>query len=439
MAVRSVAEVILDLSLLSGPFAAVLQVVAIGAGAWLLWRVCRSAPATMLGVCVISAAALTVALVFVARYVWYLFPDQLEPTAYGWLATAMLALTLVVAGMVIDRRWQQAALRTAAAVLVIAGCANQINRTFEAYPALRDVLGIASDIEVPFADLSRPTTGYRAGRPVETHWQPRILPAGQGQLATVRIPAATSGFAARPAEIYFPPAYFAEPRPALPVIVLISGQPGGPRDWITAGQLKSIMDRFAAEHRGLAPVAIVADATGSRFANPLCLDSRLGNAATYLGVDLPAWVKNNLTVDTDPSGWAVAGFSYGGTCALQLATNYPHVYPTFVDIAGDTEPTLVDRRSTVEAAFGGDAAAFARVNPLDLLRTRTYPGSAGAIAAGAGDDESRTAARAVLQATRTAALDTHYTQVPGRHDWGAARAALASELPWLAARIGLIA
>ncbi|OBJ36576.1 hypothetical protein A5630_06915 [Mycolicibacterium mucogenicum] len=431
--------VILDLSLLSGPFASVLQVVAFVAGAWLLWTVRRSAPAMVLGVCAISAAVLTAGLVFVVRHVWHLFPDQLEPPVYGWLVAAVMALTLMVAAVVVDWRWRQTTLTVIAGVLVLAGCANQINRTFEAYPALRDVFGAVPDNEVPFTELSRPATGYRAGRPIDAHWQPRTLPTGPGRLATVRIPAQVSGFAARPAEVYFPPAYFADPRPALPVLVLISGQPGGPRDWIAAGRLAAILDRFAAEHHGLAPVAVVADATGSRFANPLCLDSRLGNAATYLGVDLPAWVKKNLSVDTDPNGWAVAGFSYGGTCALQLATNYPGVYPTFVDIAGGIEPSLVDRRSTVEAAFGGDAAAFSQVNPLDLLQSRRYPDSAGAIVAGAGDDESRTAARTVLQAARTAALNAHYTQVPGSHDWGAARAALDRELPWLATRIGLIA
>jgi S-formylglutathione hydrolase FrmB len=114
------------------------------------------------------------------------------------------------------------------------------------------------------------------------------------------------------------------------------------------------------------------------------------------------------------------------------------VYPTFLDISGDAEPSLGDLQTTIDAAFGGDAAALARVDPLDLLRTRTFAGSAGAIVAGSSDDDAKTTAHLVLQATRAGGMDTHYTEVPGRHDWGAARSALTKELPWLATRTGLI-
>jgi len=38
----------------------------------------------------------------------------------------------------------------------------------------------------------------------------------------------------------------------------------------------------------------------------------------------------------------------------------------------------------VAAAFGGDTAAFAAVNPLDLLTTHRFPGVAATIVAGRG-------------------------------------------------------
>ena len=78
---------------------------------------------------------------------------------------------------------------------------------------------------------------------------------------------------------------------------------------------------------------VVADGTGSQIANPLCVDSKLGNVATYLAKDVPSWVKSNLQVNPDPKAWAIGGLSYGGTCSLQMATNYPDVYPTFLDIS----------------------------------------------------------------------------------------------------------
>jgi S-formylglutathione hydrolase FrmB len=181
----------------------------------------------------------------------------------------------------------------------------------------------------------------------------------------------------------------------------------------------------------------VPNATGSQFGDPSCLDSRRGNADTYLAKDVPAWIRTHLTVDPDPQAWAIAGVSYRGTCALQSATNHPDVYPTFLDISGSAEPSLGDRSRTVADAFGGDEAAFVRVNPLDLLRTRRYPNSAAAIVVGAGDRDTKYDAQVVYDATRAAGMDSHYTELRGSHDWRLFSAALAHELPWLAQRIGL--
>ncbi len=129
---------------------------------------------------------------------------------------------------------------------------------------------------------------------------------------------------------------------------MLAGQPGSPEDWLNGGKLAMTMDAFAREHHGLAPVVVVPDGTGSQLANPLCLDSQLGKVASYLAVDVPTWIKTHLQVDPDPRSWAVGGLSYGGTCSLQLATNHPEVYPTFLDLSGQEEPTLGDRRRTVD-------------------------------------------------------------------------------------------
>ena len=193
------------------------------------------------------------------------------------------------------------------------------------------------------------------GRALSTVWRP---PAGMpsiGAVSEVVIPTDLVPLP-RPVSVVVPtPAYLATPRARLPVLVLISGQPGTPRDWLEGGRLVPMMNSFAAAHAGLAPVVVMPDALGASLANPLCLDSRLGRAATYLAVDVPAWVRTHLQVDPDPRVWAVGGLSAGGTCALQLATTLPQVYPTFVDISGQAEPTLGDRARTVAAAFGDPA------------------------------------------------------------------------------------
>uniref|UniRef100_UPI001C68A414 alpha/beta hydrolase n=1 Tax=Pseudonocardia pini TaxID=2758030 RepID=UPI001C68A414 len=219
--------------------------------------------------------------------------------------------------------------------------------------------------------------------------------------------------------------------------VLIGGQPGDVADWLEAGELAWIMDGFARGHGGLAPIVVVPDATGSTFADPLCLDSRLGNVQTYLAEDVPAWVSAHL--QADPDRRAVGGFSYGGTCALQLAVNRPAVYPTFLDLSGQAEPSLGTRAQTVAAAFGDrpdPEAAFRAVAPLDRLPQVT--GIAGRLVVGKDDEEYGPQARQVLDAARAAGLDVTLTTVDGTHSWSVAKDGLTAELPWLAVRTGLL-
>jgi hypothetical protein len=79
---------------------------------------------------------------------------------------------------------------------------------------------------------------------------------------TSPIPGTVSGFTARDAFVYLPAAYTSQSRPLLPVLVLVSGQPGGPQDWIVSGELQSHLDSFAQANGGLAPVTVVVDPNG---------------------------------------------------------------------------------------------------------------------------------------------------------------------------------
>lgn len=383
----------------------------------------------------------TVALKVGVDVVWRPFLDPLPLPALLWtgLAGAALSLALLRSRR---RRWSARALSVGAALVVLLTGAAQVNQHYRAYPTLRTAL------QLPFleqVDPGRLTTAARqvvrpvAGRAMSERWRPPgDLPAG-GRVSEVRVPGTVSGFAARRAWVYVPPAYLGEPRPLLPVLVLLAGQPGSPRDWLDGGRLIDTMDDFAAAHDGLAPVVVVADALGAPLAQTLCVDSRRGRAFTYLSVDVPAWIRAELQVDPDPAHWAVGGLSFGGTCALQLAVNAPHVYPTFVDVAGQAAPDAGSTRRTL-AFFDGDAAAFRRVNPLDVLADGRAPtrGLAGFVVAGAHDERYRPAARRVHAALRRAAVDVRYVELPGGHSWRVWGPGLRRALPFLAVRGGLL-
>ncbi|MEV4203672.1 alpha/beta hydrolase [Nocardia salmonicida] len=427
---------ITDLSLLTGWLPVALTVLGAVGAVWLLFPRVRRYVTTTMPIVVLSAVVLTVALYLFVEEVWQPFPDPIAVSVYVLIGIAVAAVLLVVPRILVRRSVATVVVTVLAAGVVLVAVGVRINLVYASYPTVGAALGVEEVDRVEAGELTRRERVISA-RPLEPAWQaPDGLPDG-GRMLTATVPPTASGFTAREAQIYLPPAYFADPRPLLPVLVLLAGEPGAPQDWFVGGQLAETMDSFARAHNGLAPVVVVADGTGSQLANPLCLDSALGKVATYLAVDVPAWTKANLQIDPDPRSWAVGGLSYGGTCALQLATNYPDVYPTFLDISGQDEPTLGDRQRTVDAAFGGDTAALLRVNPLDLLRSRTYPDSAGAFVVGADDEMYRPQVERMYQAAKDAGMDVHLRILPGGHNFALWASALRDQLPWLATRLGL--
>ncbi|WP_040796020.1 alpha/beta hydrolase [Nocardia higoensis] len=389
----------------------------------------------------VAGAVATVALAAVIiEKVWQPFPDSLPAVVYVWSGAGVLALTLLAGRWSVrgrDRLRPFVAVGLAGVALAVVICAaGGINAVYDEYPTMGAALGHDDYRIVPFDAALAPKAAPEERVPLSEWAPPKDLPR-TGAVTQTSIPATVSGFSARAARIYLPPAYFADPRPDLPVLVLLAGQPGSTEDWLVGGRLTQTMDAYAADHRGLTPIVVLADGTGGWMDDPLCVDSPLGNAATYLGVDVPNWIRANLQVDPDPRAWAVGGLSYGGTCALQLATTRPEVYPTFIDMSGQAEPVHEDRPSTIRGVFGGDAEAFARNNPADLLARHRYPGSAGAFVVGTDDAESHRATRQLVTAARAAGVDVHLTELPGGHTFEVWSAGLEKEIPWLGRRLGI--
>jgi enterochelin esterase-like enzyme len=350
------------------------------------------------------------------------------------LGAFVLAVVLAVA------RWRARVHRVFAVfavVLVLVGALSGVNTFYGQYPTMRAVLGPLLAETVDLDEAARPAGDVVVpdGSVLADVWQPSSVP-DKGTVSSASIPASTD-YRPRDAWIYLPPAYAVSPRPRLPVVVLLAGQPGTPRDWLDAGQLATHLDAFARQHRGLAPIVVMVDQLGSLMANPICVDSSRGALETYLAKDVPNWVKQRLTVDSRRTAWTIAGFSQGGTCALQLAVRAPDVYGKFIDISGQAEPTLGNRADTVRQVFGGDAEAFRRVNPLDILAARRFPDTEGVVVAGQGDVYYRDEDRKVYEACQRAGMDVRWTELPGGHDWNVWRPGLYDSLPWLARRTGL--
>lgn len=369
-----------------------------------------------------------------------LFPDNLpaEIVLWSWLALSGIGLAIA---RIRRLRWWGWIAAVLAAVVVFVGAATQINRFYGQYPTLGTALGVTRTKTVDLNSVDKQATGTFTAPPggfLADVWQPPSDLPAKGTVSKVTIPGTISGFNARQGYVYLPPAYqVTTRRPKLPVLVLVAGQPGQPEAWLVSGQLVDKLDAFAAAHRGLAPVVVIPDDLGSTFANPLCVDSKLGNVQTYLTKDVPNWISKELDVAAERESWVFGGFSNGGTCALQMGVNAPDVYGRFIDISGQREPTLGDKRKTLDAAFGGDPAAYAKVNPLDVMQREAFSSTAAMIVGGSGDSSYLPQAREVYAAAKAAGMDVTFLQLNGGHDWRVWGGGLEQSLPWLANRTRL--
>lgn len=396
---------------------------------------------------VVISAALTAAGGLLVEKVLRPFPDAVPTIVYVWIGVGLLGVLLGARATVVAaraRRPGRAVLAVVSLLLVVIGAAGPINRVFAEYPTLGLLLGIVDYRAVPLEEVTGRTAAtvggdLARGVPLASVWTPPAEMPESGAIVETPIPGTESGFEARPARIYLPPAFFTEPRPLLPVLVLMAGQPGGPRDWVLSGRLPVVAEEFAAAHAGLAPVIVVVDPIGSSMNNTLCVDSPEGNVHTYLATDVPEWIRSTLQVDTRPGALAIGGLSFGGTCALQLALTEPEIYPTFLALSAQAEPTVGTREETLQTFFDGDPEAFRAANPADLLASRAFPATAGAFVVGADDSEYGPGVRELHDAAMRADADVRYAELPGGHSYAVWSEGLRLELPWLARRMGLIA
>jgi S-formylglutathione hydrolase FrmB len=331
-----------------------------------------------------------------------------------WVALTVLAVGVVAAG----RPRTQLAVFAASFCLLSTGLA--INTWIGYYPT----------VHTAWSQLaSRPLPGQLPWATAEAMRRDGTVPA-RGVFVGVDTGSAASGFDHRGEYVYLPPAWFTGTG-ALPAVLMIGGEFNTPADWVRAGDADRALNAYAAAHDGVAPVAVFADSTGS-FANDTeCVNGPRGRAEDHLVGDVVPFVDGRFGTG---ARWGVAGFSTGGTCALDLALRHPDLFGAFVDIAGDAGPNAGTHAQTVDRLFGGDEAAWAASDPATLLAgPRRYDGTAGRFVVP--DTARADPADGLCAAGRARGMDCAVTAMTGRHTWPFAARAFAATLPWLTAAL----
>lgn len=384
----------------------------------------------------IVAAGSGILIVWLVGDVWDVFDYTFTATFRLWVALLLAGGAFAAMSFRHTRLWRK--LVAAAAILSIAvTSALFINADFGEYRTVGDIF---TPREVPALSLPRPapvdaadvaTPGFAAA------WTPPGEMPATGSVGEIKIPATVSHFDARNAVVYLPPAARTAHPPKLPVMVMLSGQPGAPDDLFVKGGLAHTLDAYAAAHKGLAPIVVVPDQLGAPEKNPMCVDSPLGNSATYITQDVTAWIQANLPVTTDHRYWGIGGFSQGATCTTQFGPAHPDLYRTWFDIAGEQAPTIGD--NTVRNGFGGSQAAYDAAKPAAILaRNAPYQDVAAIVGYGSLDTRLGPETQTVEAAMQAAGVSTTEIVSPGTaHDWNTVTYIFGKGIPLLAERLGL--
>jgi enterochelin esterase-like enzyme len=285
---------------------------------------------------------------------------------------------------------------TSQLLVMLAGGAlvNQANQLYTSWADLGTVIGLPDDTtvtthehNVPSAPLASPTpvrpvvvtpgaldtTALARWKQDGGHGSLMLSLTWQGQRTGYRLPV----------WVYLPAAYFSQPTTQFPVVELLSGYPGGPRNWLVSMQVQEVMDSKIA-HGALPPTIAVLPAQ-----NPVagrdseCVDAVNGaQAATWLAEDVPDLTVRQVRAPTDRAGWTVMGYSTGGFCAVNLAFTHPARYARAASISGYFYPLQDGETGNL---YRGDQNAMNANDPRWTASHRQLPETSLYLAASQGD------------------------------------------------------
>jgi len=174
--------------------------------------------------------------------------------------------------------------------------------------------------------------------------QPRIVRAartGHGAIVWLAIPGLLSRAGSHPAAVYLPPQYGAPAyrNRTFPVVELLPGYPGHPRNWVDQLDVAAVLDQ-AIESGHVSPlIAVMPTSTVASPRDTECVNVAGGpQAETYLTTDVPNAITHAFRAQPTTTGWADMGYSTGGYCAVNLALRHPDRYRAAVSLAGYNAP-----------------------------------------------------------------------------------------------------
>ena len=363
------------------------------------------------------------------------FGLPLDPDTRLWVIAAFSAVALALVNLWRSRWWRKGVAVVSVALFLTTSVLG-INAGYGLNQTLASLLGV--DDGGPQMALPEPVAAPRQeSGPLWETWKPPPGMPHTGRVGPVAIPATVSGFHARDAYLYLPPAALVADPPPLPIVIMMMGQPGSPdQDKSAVANLNA----FAAKNHGLAPIFLTVDQLGSPYQNPVCVDSPSGNVYTYVTTDVVNFIHSKLTVSPNRDQWAVAGYSDGGECALSLAAKRPDLFGSLLDVSGELQPLNGTVQNTVNTVFRGNKAEFTAEEPATILKAHRYSDLLAVFTSGSLDTTFTPQAAAAAADAKAAGMTTYrFTGSDIGHRGDSVAYGLNTGLPLLYKRFGLVA
>jgi predicted esterase len=358
----------------------------------------------------IVGAMIGASVLWVAVNLFNAFGGPVDESVWVWVPAAFAGILLAIFNLWGSRWWRK--LIALVSILVFAVTATvAVNAAYGITPTLGGILHIstATDADLP---TPGPTDDADPAEPLYQRWTP---PAGMPSTGTTGlvpdgIPNTASGFPARPAQVYLPPAALVDGAPPLPIVIMMMGQPGDP----DPQYLAKTLDEYAARNNGLAPIGLVVDQLSDPSTDLLCLDTDRGKVETYIMKDVVPWAREHLNVLQGAKYWTVAGYSNGAQCAASFGAKYPETFGNILAISPEEYPGADDPSVPLDWAFHGDQAAYDAVKPATIMAAKApYADTTAIFTVGGEDAPYIPGTERLADAATAAGMHVTYYVVPG--------------------------
>jgi enterochelin esterase-like enzyme len=204
-------------------------------------------------------------------------------------------------------------------------------------------------------------------------------------------------------------------------------------------RIAQFLDEEIHAHRMPPTIAVIPSTNPSALRDDECVNAVNGQADdTYLTTDIRTDMLRDFRVLSGRQDWALAGYSTGGYCAVNLAVRHPGYYSAAVSFSGYFYP-ITDY--TTGDLYHGDRQVKDANSPLltldrDTAQGREQPATAFFLTAGSLEHGPPGQLRTLLSELRAPASGVGVMVPNGGHDWGPWRQELPVALDWVGRHFG---